>query len=697
MKIALRVITWIVGIVIAVIVAAIIFIAVFNWNHARPWVSSTVGKAIGRPVAINGDLTVNWSRNPNTSGLSHWIPWPRFTAKNVTIANPDWVKGQPFASVPKVQFSIDPFALIAHEISVPMLMLYQPDIDLERDKQGRDNWTFHPEKGKSGWSLKLGDIGFDRGAIKVNDDKLDLHMDIAVTPLGKPIPFAQVARTSAGSNSAPPPRTTDHYEFAWTAQGTYRGAKATGEGKLGSILALNDASLPYPMQVDLHLRDVHIAFTGTLTNPMHLAAMNLQLKVSGDSMANLYPLTGLALPATPPFSASGHLTGNIHANDSVFHYDDFNGKVGASDLHGALTYTTQPPRPKLSGNLASNVLRFADLAPLIGADSNAEKTKRGQPFKQPADKLLPQEPFDTSRWSKMDADITFTGKRIERSKALPVNNLSTHLVMNDGELTLDPLHFGVAGGSLKSSIDLNGRADPMKGRLKLGARGIEMKKLLPTVQLMQTSSGTLNGYIALSGTGNSVAALLGSSNGEIKVLMNGGEVSDTLMEEAGLNIANVIIDKVFGDKPQKVNCLAADFVARDGVLNTRLLALDTQDATIYGHGTINLKTEQIDLTISPHSKGVRVLSLRSPLYLRGTLKNPDAGVEKGPLLARGIGAAVLGTLAAPLAALAALVQPSHDKPDECGIWIEHMRRKPTAPPPGKTMPKKAPIPQPSHR
>jgi uncharacterized protein involved in outer membrane biogenesis len=76
----------------------------------------------------------------------------------------------------------------------------------------------------------------------------------------------------------------------------------------------------------------------------------------------------------------------------------------------------------------------------------------------------------------------------------------------------------------------------------------------------------------------------------------------------------------------------------------------------------------------PHSKGIRVLSLRSPLYLRGTLKHPDAGVEKGPLLARGVGAAVLGVVAAPAAALAALVAPSHEDENACTGVLTAMRK-----------------------
>src|SRR5690606_18173173 len=107
-------------------------------------------------------------------------------------------------------------------------------------------------------------------------------------------------------------------------------------------------------------------------------------------------------------------------------------KVGASDLHGSLTFVARQPRPKLSGKLTSEQLRFADLGPLIGADSNAEKQKRGQASRQPGDKVLPVEEFRTERWRDMDADVEFTGKRIVHSDQLPISDLYTHLVLNDG-------------------------------------------------------------------------------------------------------------------------------------------------------------------------------------------------------------------------------------------------------------------------
>ncbi|HET7161616.1 MAG TPA: AsmA family protein [Rhodanobacteraceae bacterium] len=671
------ILTWIVAAVGALLIALVLFIALFNWNRARPWLDQRLGSSIGRPVAINGDLTVDWLRNPDAHGLSNWIPWPRFVARDISIANPDWAKQPRFATVQEVRFSLSPLALLGHTIDIPSLKLIGPSVDVERDKQDRDNWTFNFAKGSGGkWKLDIGEVALGAGKIRMDDAKLDLHLDFTVTPLGKPIPFSEIVPAkSSAPGSAPPPHSNQKYYFAWTAKGTWRGADASGSGKLGSVLALSNAATPFPLQADLRLRDLHIAVVGTLTDPVHLGALDMDLEMSGESMSHLYALTGVALPPTKPFSTHGRLFARVH--QGIFKYDHFDGKVGHSDLHGSATYATAGPRPKLTATLTSNVLDFGDLSPLIGADSNAAKAQRGESQKQPADKLLPVETFDTTRWRKMDADVHFTGKRIVRKSNLPISDLSTHLVLDDGVLTLDPFALSAAGGDLKANITLDGRRNPMHGEATLSLRHLKLNRLFPTVDLMHTSLGQINGDAKLDGDGNSVAGLLGTSDGEVKILINNGAVSKLLLEEIGLNIGNIIITKLVGDKPEKLNCAAADLVAKQGVWRPQIFVIDTDTMTINVDGSINLANETLDMTIHPHSKGVRVLSLRSPLYLRGTLKHPDAGVEKGPLLARGVGAAVLGAVAAPVAALAALIAPSHDEDNACRGVIQAMRKPAT--------------------
>ncbi|MNN56342.1 hypothetical protein D3C81_1712640 [compost metagenome] len=157
------------------------------------------------------------------------------------------------------------------------------------------------------------------------------------------------------------------------------------------------------------------------------------------------------------------------------------------------------------------------------------------------------------------------------------------------------------------------------------------------------------------------------------MLINDGAISRELMELAGLNVGNYVVGKIFGDKEVKINCAAADFGIESGLATVRLFVFDTENAIVYIDGTANMATEQLDLTVTPESKGWRLISLRSPLYVRGKFIKPDAGVKAVPLMLRGAGMVALGVIAAPAAGLLALVAPSGGEPSQCAPLLEQMK------------------------
>jgi AsmA family protein len=770
-----KIIAWLLAIIVILIVALAIFILTFDWNRARPYIDDKVTQAIGRPFAINGDLKVGWQHPVGETGWRGWVPWPRFSAANITVGNPDWAKQPHFATLDEIDFQVKVLPLLAHDIVIPAINLVNPSVDLERLLDGRNNWTFKlaSSSGPSEWKLDLHDIAFAKGNIALSDQQQKVEMQMAIDTLGQPIPIGEVmkqqetasrsasaeavgkagaskltaqanaqaaseaaaasAAAASGASStdinasgataatgasgaliaggasegasgaavASAPNASEAgaatgakptippYAIGWTVKGTYNKTPVSGSGKVGGVLALQDANRPFPVQADVKAGDLRVGLVGTITDPAHLAAVDLRLWLQGNSLARLYSLTGVTLPDTPPYATEGRLVGQFNPGANVFKYENFTGRVGGSDLNGSLTYTAREPRPLLQGELVSHLLQFADLAPVIGADSKASKAKRGDATAQPANKVLPVEEFRTDRWKAIDADVKFTGRRIVKDANLPITDLYTHVVMTDGVLSLEPLKFGVAGGSLSSDIHLDGSTTPLKGRFATSARHLKLKQLFPDFKTMQNALGEINGDAALTATGNSPAALAATSNGEVKALITDGTVSRLLMEAAGLNVANVVYEKLFGNRDVKINCAAADFVATNGVLDSRAFALDTDDAVINIDGNVNLRDESMDLGVHPHTKGFRVFSLRSPLYVKGTFKDPHVGVNATALALRG--GAVIGLgLINPFAALIPLLAPSNNKPLPCGELLAQVRQAPTAPAPGmKQQPKPA--------
>lgn len=719
MPVRRKVVLWTVLTPIVLVALVLIVILTFDWNRLKPWLNDKVSEAIGRPFAINGDLTVTWRSAEGETGWHTLVPWPRLSARDITIGNPEWAKAPNIASVRELIFVLRPVPLLAHQIAVPTIVIDSPAVWLERLADNRNNWTFDtgPKTGTSKWSLDIGEVVLARGNLALSDQaqKIDLQATLdtigdnalfdkardgalmtpeasgaatasGVAAASSPTPASETAASAPASG---PPASAmagaQRYGVRWKASGRYNEATINASGKAGTVLSLRDTQVPFPVFADVRVGTTRAVIEGTLTNPAHLGALDVHLALSGDSMAKLYPLTGVVLPSTPPYETHGRLMATLRKEGSVYEYQKFAGRVGGSDLSGTLTFTKHDPRPLLAGELVSNQLRFVDLAPLIGGGAKPGKAAADSPVKQPADKALPVAPFRTERWDAIDADVKFTGKRIIRDQSLPINDLVTHLRLQDGVLLLDPLNFGVAGGNLVSTIRLDGKRQPMGAMVDMTARHMKLKQLFPTVDLMRASIGELNGSAKLSATGNSVATLLGTSNGEAKLLVENGTVSKFLLEAMGLNVGSVVISKLFGDKPVQINCGVSDFAFTDGIARARTFVLDTHDAVIETTGAVDMGSEKLALTIHPDSKGLRVFSLRSPLYVGGTIKKPRVSPDIGVLALRAGGALALAILAPVATAVVPLVDLSpSEKENQCSRLLADLRKRPTAPPPGKT-------------
>lgn len=671
-------ITW--GIVAgstAIAAAALILFLNFDWNRAKPWLNARTSEALDRPFVIDGDLTLDWNKQtPGATGVySGWralIPWPHLVARDVRIGNPSGMEktaSEDMARIQQFSFSLNPLALLDKKIAIPVLRFDSPVVSLVRNQDGKNNWTFDREENSSKWKLDLQHVVFTKGSVHLVDAINQADVTASIDTLD----------------------TDTRYGVKWALKGKFKGEAVTGNGKAGAVLSLQRQTTPFPIMADLQVGQTKIALEGTLTKPSELAAIDMQLKLSGVSMAKLHSLTGIVLPETPPFSTAGHLTGTLKPKASHWKYEKFSGKVGGSDIAGTLDYQVAQPRSLLSGTISSRLLRFADLAPLVGADSNASKAKRGAAQVQPNAKLLPVEPFKTERWSSIDADIRFTANRIVHSKKLPVKKLTTHLKLRDGVLALMPLDFTIAGGTLRSNITLDGSGkagkNAIKAEIKTTASRLNLKQLFPTLQTLQASAGEINGSASLSAVGNSVGSLLGASNGEIKLLINDGTVSKLLLEELGLNIGSVLLTHLVGDSQVKLNCMAADFSVTNGLMETRSFVVDTDDAILNVSGNINVAKEQFDLTIKPDSTGLRVFSLRAPIYVQGSFKAPKTSIDKGVLAMKAGGAVALAALS-PIAALIPLINTGPREDSQCASLLAAAREKPVSPPPGKTYRKK---------
>ena len=540
---------------------------------------------------------------------------------------------------------------------------------------------------------------------KSGASKLDKQADAAAASEASAASAASAAAAASGAPAESREHVGEHQhhdqERAEAAGAALR-HRLDGEGHLqqdrrcraaarsAACSRLQDAKRPFPVQADVKIGDTHIALVGTVTDPAHLAALDLRLWLQGVSMAHLYPLTGVTLPETPPYATEGRLVGQFREDGNVFKYENFTGRVGGSDLNGSLVYAGRKPRPLLSGRTgvaSAAVLRSrADHRRRFQREQG--QARRGR-TSQPSNKALPTEEFKTDRWKAIDADVKFTGRRIIKDPDLPITDLYTHVVMTDGVLSLEPLKFGVAGGSLASNIHLDGSTAPLKGRVSTQARHLKLKQLFPNVKTMQTALGEVNGDAALSATGNSPAALAATSNGEVKALITDGTVSRLLYGSGRAERGERRVREAVRQARREDQLRGGGF-RRDQrrARFTRVRARYRRRGDQHRRPHQSARPRTMDLGIHPHTKGFRVFSLRSPLYVKGTFKDPHVGVSAGALAVRGAAAVGLG-LINPFAALIPLIAPSNNKPLPCTQMLADIRSAPSAPPAGQKQQAKA--------
>jgi len=646
-----RLLKWTAGLFLAPVLLVVLFIAIFGWNWLRGPIERMTLDKTGRELAIGGDLELKLG----------W-PLPRIRAGAVTFANPAWAKEKQMVAADAVEVAIDLPQLLLRNIVLPEVRLEHPVVFLEQGSGGRKNWLLDLNQQDEQARIRIERLTLDNGRLGYDDarQKTSIRSELSTsnTPAGAGVTF--------------------------TARGKYKGMPLKAHGNGGPVLGLRDESTPYPLKADLTVGNTGVKADGTITSLLKFSAMDMRLALRGESLAELYPLLGIAFPETRAYVTDGHI---VHSGQT-WHYEKFSGRIGDSDIAGTFQFETGGKRPAMTADLVSKLLDLADLGPLIGARSGSVQAAKpaAPPPSQTAapiaaqvrpaqGRVLPDMPFKTDRWNSVDAEVTLKAKTIRRAKELPLEDLVTHLSLRDSVLNLDPLNFGVAGGHLNAVISLDGRTDPIQAHAQVRARKTLIAKLFPTVELSKTSIGQVNGEFDLAGKGNSVGRMLASSNGKVGLVVAGGEISKLMMEKVGLHLWEILELKVTGDKLVKLRCGVADFDVKEGTMHAGALIFDTEVTTIVGTGSVDLAQEKLDLTLNQKTKNTSPVALRSPIYIRGSFAEPDVQVDKARVAARGLGALALGFIS-PLLALIPLIDAGPGSDSDCAQLVHDARALP---------------------
>lgn len=639
-----------------VVTAALVLALLWDWDWFRPLVERQASAALGRAVTLQR-FDVELGR------------YPRLAADGLAVANPpDWPSDGHLLRVERIAVRVDPWAWFNRRWRVVEIEIRRPDVDLVSGADGRSNYrlpVFAPDPSRAVAGPPDEPRTVDIGRLRVSDGHLRF-----VDPALKS-DFDLRFRTR-------PQPASDEDRFEAEADGRYAGSPITARFVGGSVLGLRDAQRPYP--VDLRLRNglTQVRLAGSLIDPLRFGGADLRLDFNGDNLADLYPLTGVPLPPSPPYQ----LTGRLDYADGRFRFREIAGRYGQSDIAGeASVAPARGGRRQVRIDAHSDRVVWRDLAGLIGGRPGQAEVLDDTPAQRSArpssGKLLPDKPIALPRIRSADLDVRYRVDRIE-SQITPVDRLEGHLQIDDGLIRVRPLKLGVGKGSVVANIELDGRRDPIRTTADIDFRQLDFSRIVDKLSAFR-GSGTVGGSARIDTVGNSMAAMLGAGNGELKLFMAGGDISALLVHLAGLDLGNSLISALGLPRRADLRCLVADFDLTQGRLDTRTLLADTTEANVIGSGSVNFASERIDYRIRTQPKRLNVGRLGAPIEISGDLRNPRVRPDAGALALRGGTAVVLGTLLTPLAALIPTIQLGLGQDHDCVALLRDLQQPGPAP------------------
>ena len=448
-----------------------------------------------------------------------------------------------------------------------------------------------------------------------------------------------------------------------SGEGTFRERQpVTFEVHAGTENNLEDPESRYPLDVSLGAGESHATARGTVDHPLNFTGVDIDVTVQGPDLGKLGELLKLPLPGTPPYKLAGKVT--RQEEEKRWNFVALRGTVGDSDIQGDVSLELSGERLTVVADLKSKTLDLDDLGVLVGAPpgtgpgETASREQEQQAAQEAAAKgpVLPDKQFDVPELHAFDARISFTGDTVQAMK-LPLEHMEAKVTLQDGHIKVDPARLDVAGGKVETRVDLSAPSGVLNGDLDLTsaqrparqAAGRRSRSMSARSRWKRRASVRSAARPSFTIEGNSIRDMAAAADGELAVIMGGGQINALIIEALGLDVGEILAVLAAGGEEKEsgmvpVQCLVSRFEVQDGVMTTRALVLETSDSTVTGSGTIDLGQETLDLTLLAHPKDASVLTASTPVTLTGTFRDPTIDVVSEELAEKGLAALALGVV-----------------------------------------------------
>ena len=439
---------------------------------------------------------------------------------------------------------------------------------------------------------------------------------------------------------------------------------------------------PTIAKFDLRLGEkekVEVNASGGIKDPLSQRGIDIQFLIQGKNTAFLEDLSETSLPFEGAFKLSGRVSDPAAR---IYQVSALDLEMGENVLEGALKIALDAEPPRFSGTLTAKKIDLRSLSPK--KEKPAEEPEKSRVSDKNKEKVFSNDPLPLDVLKKIDGNLKLEVSQLFLPQ-LAVTDLSANLTIENGLLIVKPIKSAIGGGTLNADFSISTRGNNGVFSTAIDIDQMDIAAMIEQLKLKEKLEGDLRAEISLDGTGNSVAAIMGSLNGKVLVVVGKGRLDNKYLKLLGADFTSEALRLLnpFDEEEEytELNCLVGAFGIEDGLATSKALVCDTNYISLISGGTIDLKTEELSLSIKPSPKkgvgvsGIGKLSislseLAKPLKMGGTLAHPSIGLDPTQT-ALSLGKVAGGTLLfGPIGIAAALLSGQLGDENPCLAAIE---------------------------
>jgi uncharacterized protein involved in outer membrane biogenesis len=329
-----------------------------------------------------------------------------------------------------------------------------------------------------------------------------------------------------------------------------------------------------------------------------------------------------------------HIAGRLEdSQPGSYTISSLQATYGDSDLSGSASLNLAGHQPDLKAKLSSRKL---DLRPILETLPQKDPTYE-KPVKssQPEDRVFSRQPFSLEALNHLNAEIFFHSQELLMPN-FTFSDAAISLGLHNGVLDINPLKFTIDGGSADGRLSVRTDMPTPSMKANIVIKQFDLGPKLQQLGKDSTLKGSLDAIVDIESKGNSVAALMAGLSGKVYVSISNGQVQSDHLARLEKYLGGNVLDLFNPFKQEspltEINCLVNRMDIKNGNTDYTLV-IDTPQTALLVAGSIDLKTETLDIGIKPTPKkgfgdqnfGTISFSLgrlSRPLGIGGTLANP---------------------------------------------------------------------------